>query len=301
MKIEKERLWRHLSFLCEEIGPRLSGTPADERSVAYIASHFERCGAQVEVQDFPCPGWEHEGSELILLNGAHRSLPVFAQTFSNGCDVEADLAVVGLLHDLEFRADLEGKIFVLHGEVGRNLAMDRNPTLLAIEERRPAAAIIVSSSAHVSTKLIRDPFHRVSTVAVSPEVGATLMASESQRARLKIRARRYESMSHNVIGSLPGEGSGRIVVGSHYDTAAECPGAVDNAGGTAAIMELCEVFAENPAGALGIDFIAFGAEEYGRHIRALGSVEYIRRHPTEVLETQAMIQADGVGMAGERS
>ena len=33
IKVNKERLWQHLRVLCEEIGPRLSGTPGDERAV----------------------------------------------------------------------------------------------------------------------------------------------------------------------------------------------------------------------------------------------------------------------------
>ena len=58
MRVDVSRLWGHLEHLCNEIGPRLSGTHADEKAVSYIASHMERCGARVEVQDFPCPGWD---------------------------------------------------------------------------------------------------------------------------------------------------------------------------------------------------------------------------------------------------
>ena len=298
MEVEKDRLWSHLTRLCVDIGPRLSGTQADERSVEYISRQFENSGAVVEIQDFPCPGWEQEGSELTLLDGEEKPVvPSFAQTFTEGCDLEAELAVVELRHDLEFRPDLEGKLLVVHGEAGENLALDRNVGLLAIEERRPAAVIVVSPVEEVSSKLIRDPFLRVPAVAVAPSIGETLKAKEGQRAKLTIRARRYDSKSHNVIGHLPGSGPGRIVIGSHYDTAADCPGAADNAGGTAAVMELCEVFSKIDPRPLGIDFIAFGAEEYGRHIRAIGSVEYIRRHRSETLETQAIIQADGPGLA----
>ena len=39
MHVNRERLWDHARVLCEEIGPRLSGTPADERTIEYIAGH----------------------------------------------------------------------------------------------------------------------------------------------------------------------------------------------------------------------------------------------------------------------
>ena len=38
---------------------------------------------------------------------------------------------------------------------------------------------------------------------------------------LHLRARRYPSTGHNVIGRLPGEVAERIVVAAHYDTAAD--------------------------------------------------------------------------------
>ena len=66
MYVNRERLWNHVSVLCEEIGPRLSGTPADERTVEYISGHFRRCGTQVEMQNYPCPGWSHEATGLTL-------------------------------------------------------------------------------------------------------------------------------------------------------------------------------------------------------------------------------------------
>lgn len=297
--VDKARLWEHLRFLCEEIGPRLSGTPADERAVEHMAAHFRRVGAEVEVQDYPCPGWEHEGTELALL-GASGARPVaaVAQTFTNGCDLEARVAVVERRHELEFRPDLEGTLLVVRGEAGSDLALDRNVGLLAIEERRPAAVVVVSGSEHVSSKHIRDPFLRVPAVAVAPEDGKLLVASEGSRARLRIRARRYESVGHNVIGRLPGRLPGRVVVGAHYDTAAGTPGAVDDTSGTAALLELCELFAASDRSGMGLVFVAFGAEEYGRHVRALGSVEYVRRHAAEMLEVRAEVQMDGIGDAG---
>jgi hypothetical protein len=296
MNVDRERLWNHLRILCEEIGPRLSGTPADERTVEYIAGHFRRCGAQVEVQDFPCPGWDHEATELALLGKrGPEPLPAVAQTFTEACDVEAQFVGVGTRHELEYSPDLEGKVLVLYGEAGTGLAPNRNPTVLSVEERRPSAVIVISPDETVSTKLIRDPFLRVPAAAVPQSAGLKLRENEGGRVRLRIRARRYDSTGHNVIGRLPGEEKGRIVVGAHYDTAACSPGAADDAGGTAAVLELCDLLAAEGRRRLGIDFIAFGAEEYGRHLRALGSVEYVRRHPAETRETRAVIQADGVG------
>ena len=312
MHVNRERLWNHVSVLCEEIGPRLSGTPADESAVEYISKHFRRCGAkamppvrreaqaQIEVQDFPCPGWSHEATDLMLLTrSGPESLSAFAQTFTEACDIEAELVGVGTPSELELAPDLEGKVLVLYGDAAHGLAADRNPTLLSAEGRQPSAVIVIGGSETVSTKLIRDPFLRVPAAAVSQSVGLRLRENVGRRVRLQIRARRYDSIGHNVIGRIPGEDEGHIVVAAHYDTAADSPGATDNASGTAVILELCELFATAGKHKLGIHFIAYGAEEYGRHGGNLGgnlgSVEYVRRHPVEAKEARAVVEADCIG------
>jgi len=298
--ISRERLWEHERVLCEEIGPRLSGTQADERTVEYISGHFRRCGTKVEVQDFPCPSWEHKTTELTLLaTSGPESLPAFAQTFTAACDIEAELVCVRTLYQLELAPDLEGKILLLCGEVATDINADRNPILLSAEGRQAPAVIVMSRSEMVSTKLIRDPFLRIPAIAVSHSVGLILQENEGKTVRLRIIASRYDSIGHNVIGRLPGESKEHIVVAAHYDTAANSPGATDNASGTAVVLELCELFATTGKRELGIDFIAYGAEEYGRHGGNLGgnlgSVEYVRRHPLEVKTTQAVVEADCIG------
>jgi len=295
--VNQDRLWEHLRVLCEQIGPRLSGTPGDERAVEYIAEHFRRCGAEVEVQDYPCPAWEHESTELALLGaGGPEALPALAQTFTEPCDVEAELAAIASRDELELAPDLEGKVLVLHGKIASSLTPDRNALLLAAEERRPAALVVVDPHEAVSSKLVRDPFLRVPAAAVASSVGRKLLESEGQRLRLRIRARRYDSTGHNVIARFPGEQEGHIAVAAHYDSAADSPGASDNASGTAAVLEACEMFASaRPAGP-GVHFIAYGAEEYGRRGGGcLGSVEYVRRHPAETARTLAVIEPDCVG------
>jgi hypothetical protein len=311
-RVDRDRLWSHLKTLCVEIGPRLSGTRGDARAVEYIASHFRACGPriQVAVQDFPCPAWEHAATELTLVTAdGQQRLDATAQTFSPACDVEAPLAVISRWQEIDLAPDLEGKVLLLHGAAASGLALDRNPTLLSIEERRAAAVLVVSPQETVATKLIRDPFLKVPAVGLPQSVGQALLTRagdgmEGMRIHLRLDARRFDSTGHNVIAHLPGRdpAAGRIVVAAHYDSAAMVPGATDNASGTAAVMELCRVFggaAEAPL--CGIDFVTFGADEYGRHRGGnLGTVEYVRRHPAEVAQTHAVVEADGVGTSPRR-
>ena len=298
MDADRERVWRHARFLCEEIGPRLSGTPGAERAVAYIADHLGKCGADVEVQDFPCPSWEHERTELTLLGDAGpEPLSALAQTFVEPCDVEAELASVSTWNEMEFGPGLEGKALVLHGESAGRLNADRNIWLLTAEERQAAALIVISHDETVSSKLTRDPRIGVPSVGVPLSVGRKLVANQGKRVRLKIRARRFGATAHNVIGRLPGEGDGHVVVVAHHDTAACCPGGADNASGAAALLELCEILAPEKGRRLGVHFVTYGGHEYGRHKGNLGGVQYSRQHPADVATARGILEADCVGSA----
>jgi Zn-dependent M28 family amino/carboxypeptidase len=126
-------------------------------------------------------------------------------------------------------------------------------------------------------------------------VGNRLIGLQGRSLRIQIHARRYASVGHNVIGRLAGAEAERVTVASHYDSAANVSGATDNASGTAALLTLCEAFAMAGQRRLTIDFVAYGAEEYGRHGGNLGAVEYVRRNADEVRQSLAMVEMDCIG------
>jgi Zn-dependent M28 family amino/carboxypeptidase len=67
--------------------------------------------------------------------------------------------------------------------------------------------------------------------------------------------------AQNVILDVPGSQPRTIiVVGAHYDTCDESPGANDNASGVAATLELARVFSQRPASST-VRFVLFANEE----------------------------------------
>jgi hypothetical protein len=80
--------------------------------------------------------------------------------------------------------------------------------------------------------------------------------------------------SANVVATLPGTSDPGLqyVVGSHFDSVEEGPGADDNTSGTTALLEAARVLARRPQAAT-IKFVWFTAEEAGLR----GSKEFVRR------------------------
>ena len=89
-------------------------------------------------------------------------------------------------------------------------------------------------------------------------------------------------LDHNVVGILPGAiCPGEIyIVGAHYDAMGGSPGAYDNAGGAAAVLEAARVLSQHAFEAT-IVFVAFDREEQGK----IGSAAYVAQHAGDDIRT----------------
>jgi Zn-dependent M28 family amino/carboxypeptidase len=114
-----------------------------------------------------------------------------------------------------------------------------------------------------------------------------------------------ERTTYNVVGVLPGRAraSETVMYSAHWDHLGRCPaidgddicnGALDNATGVSALIELARRFAAQGAPERTIAFIALTAEEQG----LLGAL-YYRDHPVfPAVDTVAAINMDGINNAG---
>ena len=82
-----------------------------------------------------------------------------------------------------------------------------------------------------------------------------------------------------------------VVVGAHYDTQLEGPGAADNGTGVATVLELARAW-RDLAPRRTIIFSAFAVEE----LAAWGSYSYVVRHAEENERTVGMVNLDALGL-----
>lgn len=125
-----------------------------------------------------------------------------------------------------------------------------------------------------------------------PIQGATLSASGEVRAT--------DVVSHNVIARLPGASrpGEYVLYGAHWDANGRNGpddrgdgfrnGAVDNATGTAEVLEIARAFAAGPRPARTVVFAAWTAEEKG----LLGAEHYVANPVYPLAKTTAMINLD---------
>lgn len=103
--------------------------------------------------------------------------------------------------------------------------------------------------------------------------------------------------ARNIVATIDGSSAARqtIVVGAHYDTVPETPGADDNASGVAALLEIARLMAEK-ATPRTIRFVAFTNEEPPYyHTDDMGSVRYARSLEAAREDIVAMLSLEMLG------
>ena len=100
----------------------------------------------------------------------------------------------------------------------------------------------------------------------------------------------------NVVADIAGAGGGQIiVVGAHYDTVPETPGADDNASGVAVMLELARLLESEPL-THGLRLVAFANEEPPHFLtQDMGSLYHARRSVGRGDRIRLMISLEMLG------
>ena len=145
------------------------------------------------------------------------------------------------------------------------------------------AAALVSIQTQSSKSHFRGTYNSVAkrkigsipSVRLTLDDGRKLIHNLPEKRTLKVDTQEEKvATGHNVIADMKGSDSGHdiIVICAHYDSVWQGPGAFDNGGGTAGIMELARVYKEKGS-KYNLRFIAFGGEEMG----IWGSKAYVKK------------------------
>lgn len=111
----------------------------------------------------------------------------------------------------------------------------------------------------------------------------------------------YSARVKNLIVEKRGRNPAKplIIIGAHYDTVVDTPGADDNASGVAGLLELARLVREYPNERT-IQFVAFTLEEPPYFYTAkMGSRMYAKRLKVDRTRVQLMISLEMIGFAGE--
>lgn len=304
--------WKVVESLTTEIGPRLAGSEADAKAVAWAQAKFKALGFdKVWLEPVTFPKWVRR-SEYAAILGAHaQPLTVTALGGSPAGTVQAEIVRFTDLAALEAAPEgsLSGKIAFVDYQMkaARDGSDYRNGG--AIRSKGPSAAIRKGAIAFLMRSAGTDN-HRVAHTGITrfdegltPVPSASLTIPDAdQLARLLQRGPVRVSLaldcgwdgeytSHNVIGEITGRSLPKevVVIGGHLDSWDLGTGAIDDGAGIGITMAAGHLIGKlKQAPKRTIRVIAFANEEQGLY----GGKAYAEKHLADITRHQIAAESD---------
>lgn len=299
-----DKTYRILFTLCG-FGSRFGGTEGEREAKDFILQKFEEYGLdEPHVEEFEYTGWMRGTTRLEVTHPISLKLDAISLPYCPTGDVEAEIVSIGdgVLENFKKReSEIPRKIVLV--EKGPRVEWS-NTAPYGRSVRMGASGFILMRTQPgqlMPTGTVRyNQVGEIPALGVSCESGhliKRLLDGGRVRARITTRHESKALMSWNIVGDLEGSERPRekVVVGAHYDGHDIAQGAVDNATGTAMLMEAARVLAMH-RGSLKrtVRFVSFPVEEIG----LIGSYAYRNTHGDELGDVRFMLNLDGVGMVG---
>lgn len=317
--------YRQTEYLCNNIGPRLSGSPQAQRAVEYVAEELRKLGLEVKLEKVLVPHWVR-GAETGFLTEWTGMAPQTTQkvvlTALGGSvatpetGLTAEIVVVNNFDDLTAlgREKVAGKIVLFNVKFDQAMAAQGQggPAYGQVSAYRgggPSAAsrlgavgVLVRSAggsqnrlAHTGSTRYAADAPKIPAAAVSyedAELIAKLAALGKVRMKLTLTPQTLpDAVSYNVVADLKGKEKPEeiVIVSGHLDSWDLGTGALDDAVGVAAAMQVAQVVkALKLQPRRTIRVIAWMNEENG----LMGGRTYAQDHAAELSNHVAGIEMD---------
>lgn len=316
---------RQVAYLCNNIGPRMSGSPQAARAVEYVASEMRKLGAEVKLEKVMAPHWVRgvETAELTEFPGqAPNTKQKVVVTALGGSvatpldGITAEVVVVNNFEQLQSlgREKVAGKIVVYNYPFDQRLAEQGFPEEAyrdavayrgrgASEAARLGAVAALNRSAgganyrlpHTGAMRYAEDAPKIPGGAITAEDAlmiAHLAAQGTVKLHLTLTPQTLPNTeSYNVIADIKGSEHPEqiIIVSGHLDSWDLGTGAIDDASGVAVAMQTINLIRQ-----LGlkpkrtIRMIAWMDEEY----QGTGSDAYMLNQKSEIANHIAALESD---------
>ncbi|HEX8408308.1 MAG TPA: M20/M25/M40 family metallo-hydrolase [Thermoanaerobaculia bacterium] len=272
--LANSRAYEHLSYLTDNIGPRLSGSANAAKAVTWTTAQFRAWGIPVRNEPVMVPHWVRgvETAKLVSHNQPLVLTTLGGSIATPAAGITADVIEVTSYEELEKlgRAKVKGKIVYYHSafdmtlvESGRAFeAYGKAVQFRGLGASRAAeygaVAAVIRSVATASLRsphtgsMRYDPKHpKIPAAALATEDGDLIhrLLAKGERVRMHLTLTPKtlpDVQSYNVIAELRGSERPEeiVLIGGHLDSWDLATGAIDNGSGCAMIMETMRVLKE---------------------------------------------------------
>ena len=329
--LDSDYAYVQLAHLCNNIGPRLSGSPQAQQAVQYVAAEMRRLGLDVRLEKVMVPHWVRgtETGELIQFVGQAPNTTQKIVLTALGGSVETpaeglttEVVVVDNFDQLSAlgRGKVTGKIVLFNARFDKQMAAsgfasEAYRQAVAYRGAGPSAAARLGAVASLVRSVGGADYRlphtggfgyagdapKIPAAAVTAEDAdliAYLVAQGPVRMRLTLTPRILPDVqSYNVIADLKGSEHPEqvIIVSGHLDSWDLGTGALDDGAGVVVAMQTAQLIKRlgfRPKRTIRV--IAWMNEENG----LMGGRTYAENHKAEIANHIAAIEIDlGAGHA----
>lgn len=304
-----DAMMSNLHVLCDVIGTRPAGSPAETEARRFLVDQFERSGLpHVAIEPFPAPHWRRGATTARITAPIERTVDALALPLNRSHHVTANVAPVSFRTEREFRevaSQLGGKICINRGETVTGAGKDVLHRSERIRLAHEAGAVAFLWASHVPGQILPTGSMDVEIAKEMPAFGISfedartierfIAAGSSVSLDIETTNELATGTSWNVVADLPGASKDApwVYVTAHYDSHDITAGAYDNAAGCAVVVECARVLAAHyDRSGCNIRFILFSAEEVG----LAGSKHYAEDHEADLSAIRFLLNADGLGV-----
>jgi carboxypeptidase Q len=314
-----------LAHLCNNIGPRLSGSPQAQQAVQYVAAQMRALGLDVQLEKVMVPHWVRgaETAELVQFAGqAPETTQKIVLTALGGSvatppkGLTAEVVVVNSFEHLALlgRGKIAGKVVLFNTRFDKQMAaqgfaLDAYGQAVAYRGAGPSAAARLGAVASLVRSVGGADYRLPHTggfryASDAPKIPAAAVAAEDSdliayltaqgpvRVHLTLTPQTLPDVeSFNVIADLKGSEHPEqiVIVSGHLDSWDLGTGAIDDGAGVAVAMQaaaLIKGLGLRPKRTIRV--IAWMNEENG----LMGGTTYAQNHRAEYENHVAAIESD---------
>lgn len=323
--LESDYAYKQVAYLCDNIGPRLTGSSQAQRAVEYVSAELRRLGLTVQLEELKVPHWVRglETGALVrypgMAPGTSQKIVLTAlggSVATPPTGLNAEVIVVNSFDELNALppGKAKGKIVLFNYKFDRQMAAlgfggnaygqavayrGRGPSAAA---RLGAVAVLVRSAggsqnrlAHAGATRYADDAQKIPAAAVTFEDAdliAHLAGEGSVIFRLVLTPQTLpDAVSYNVIADIKGTEHPEqvIIVSGHLDSWDLGTGAIDDGAGVAIAMQTAQLIKRlglRPKRTIRV--IAWMNEENG----LVGGRTYEKNQQANLLNHFAAIESD---------
>ena len=273
-----KELWH---ILCRE---RPTGTAVNAAINDYLEGQLECMGYTVDSLPFDCFIWQEGSSHLDI--GTQR-FSIRSCPFSEGFVGEGTLALAETLSDLE-QKEYRESILILAGKLTEAPLMPKeypfyyppeHRNIIDLLEEKSPKAIVALTGRHPMCGL--DPFplfedgnFQIPVGYAEQSLWSDMNGFLGEKVKLVIDSQKIPARGRQLVASQRGaKVKDKIIIGAHMDTKYQTPGALDNASGVAAMLEIAKRLT---VAEFSVDIVPFNGEECYAACGELAYLEYLK-------------------------